>query len=199
MHTDPKWRLRPLEASELDELYQTRMETDFPSAERPNLSAMRRHMRENLQEIFVLTDGQRDAAYAVCAEANGVILVTLLAVYAEQRGQGTGTALMACLKERYADRRAILLEVEDPDKAADEKERHTRERRIAFYRRASYQQLAGVSHTSFGIPLLPMALPLTDTLANVRASIAMDMEAIYHKILPEWLWAQVITKDTRQG
>lgn len=195
MDTTRNWALRPMKREELDALYEKRMQLDFPSAERPNLAAMRRHVDENLQSIWILQDEDEDAAYVVCAEANGLVLVTLLAVFAERRGGGTGSALLELLAEKYYNKRAILLEVEDPLDAEDEADHAIRTRRIGFYERNGYQFLDGVRHDSFGVHLLVMALPLEDTLENVRKNAVTDLQAIYHKVLPMALWDRVTTQE----
>lgn len=195
MTTRPTWTLRTLDESELDALYQARIGPDFPSAERPSLAAMHRHMQDGLQTILMMNDGHEDAAYAVCAEANGIVLVTLLAVFADKRGGGHGTMLLSLLRAHYASARAILLEVEDPADAEDGNDRTIREKRIAFYQRNGYAFLEGIHHVSFGIHLLLMAQPLHDSLAEIRASAIPDVRAIYNKILPESHWSRVVTKE----
>lgn len=187
------WSLRKLRESELDTLYIQRIEPDFPSAERPSLPAMHRHMQHDLQTIYIMHNDTDDFAYAVCAEANDIILVTLLAVYKENRGGGYGSALLALLKETYADKRAIILEVENPEDAEDVGEHATRERRIAFYERNGYTLLPDIAHISFDVPLLVMALPLADTLVDIDKSAVDDLKTIYHIILPENRWEKVVT------
>lgn len=187
------WTLRKLEKWELSGLYRNRLEEDFPSNERPNLPAMHRHLQEGLQEIWVMTDGLQDAAYAVCAQANGIVLVTLLAVYPDRRGGGVGSALLALLQGHYAGQRAIVLEVEDPKDAQDEADRLTRTKRIAFYERNGYRMLRGYDHNSFGVHLLLMAYPLAGTLEDIQASAREDVPAIFDRVLPAHLRAQVTT------
>lgn len=199
MDASKQWALRPMQEEELDTLYAERIEVDFPSAERPSIAAMHRHVHNGLQNVWIMTeetpDGVRDAAYAVCAEANGIVLVTLLAVFAENRGGGRGSALLSLLRAQYEGKRAIVLEVEDPKDATDAADLNTRERRIAFYERNGYRFLTGLEHISFGVPLLPMAVPIVDTMENLRQSAVQDLQAIYHHILPEHLWPRVTTRE----
>lgn len=195
MTTNQKWHLRKLSETELDALYTGRMEEDFPSAERPSLNAMHIHMQKGLQEILMMTDGTRDAAYAVCAEANGIVLVTLLAVFKEGRGSGHGTRLLELLRKHYAQKRAILLEVEDPADAEDNADEVTRTKRISFYKRNGYRFLEGIDHHSFGVHLLLMAFPLEDTFDNLRASAVEDVQAIYHVIIPAEKLHRVTTRE----
>lgn len=187
------WNLREMRPEELDGLYKAHMEPVFPSAERPSLTAMHRHVKRNLQTIWIMTDGTKDAAYAVCAEHAGTVLITLLAVFESFRGGGRGGALMELLREKYKGKRSILLEVEDPKDAQDESELHIRQRRIAFYRRNGYQLLPEIRHVSFGVPLLIMALPQQDSLEAIRMEAVDHLQAIYHIILPEDMWPNVVT------
>lgn len=193
--TKGNWTLRRMDSHELEALYLQRIEPDFPRAERPSLAAMSRHLKEGLQDVYIMTDGQSEAAYAVCAQANGIVLVTLLAVYAEQRGGGRGSALLSLLAAQFKDRRAIVLEVEDPLDAQEATDRTTRERRIAFYERSGYRLLPGIRHDSFGVHLLLMALPLADSMEGIRGTAVEDMQAIYHRILPDALWLRVTTVE----
>lgn len=201
MNTQEKmpWTLRKLEESELDDLYIHHIEKDFPSSERPNLPAMHRHMKENLQQILMMTDGREDAAYAVCAHANGLVLVTLLAVFEGKRGGGRGSALLSLLREYYADTRAIVLEVEDPEFAEDYADLETRNKRIAFYERNGYRRFEGVRHLSFGVRLELMGLPIKDSFDQVRIGIVEDIRAIYRIILPESRWERVVTSEAGDG
>lgn len=185
-----------LSAPELDALYEGRIRADFPSAERPSLPAMRRHLRDGLQTVWMMSSVQGDEGYAVCAEANGIVFVTLLAVYKEKRGGGRGTALLSLLRGHYQHSRGILLEVETPEDASDARARLVREKRIAFYARSGYHLLEGLAHESFGVPLRIMALPLEDTAEGLRASAAEDIQAAYHRILPKEHWGQVTTRET---
>lgn len=195
MDRDTKWRLRVMDPGELDALYKNHMEKDFPSAERPNLKAMRRHVREGLQEVLLLSGGKADAGYSVLAEANGVMLITLLAIFPQKRGQGLGTILLTLLQARYKAKRAILLEVEDPAMAEGAADKKIREKRVAFYERSGYMLIDEVEHTSFGVPLLLMALPLADTMERVRAGVVHDVQAAYARVLPETLLPRVVTRS----
>ncbi len=195
MTVSQKTHLRPIKLEELDDLYKQRIESDFPSAERPPLAGLRYQYTAGLQEILLLRIAKRDVAYAVCAQENGVALISLLAVFKEKRGGGFGTALLGELKAHYGHLRAILIEVEDPARATSAADRKTREKRIAFYQRAGYRFLEGVDHVCFGVPLLPMAISLADSPENVRKTAASDLQALYHRILPKHLWGQVITSE----
>lgn len=195
MSNKPTRTLRRLDESELDTLYTTRIAPDFPRNERPSLAAMHTHMERSLQDIFIMTNGTEDEAYAVCAEANDIVLITLLAVFADKRGGGRGTALLGLLRAHYADRRALILEVEDPKDANSDDELATRSKRIAFYERNGYRFFSNISHVSFDVPLLLMALPLTDTFEAARSTALDDMHAVYRKILPEKHWPRVVTTE----
>lgn len=197
MSTAQKHTLREIHSeTELNALYHARIRADFPSAERPSLAAMRLHIREGLQTVWVMTGEPGDEAYAACAEANGIMFITLLAVYKEKRGAGRGAALLSLLRGRYRHSRGVLLEVETPEDAADADERRLREKRIAFYARNGYRLLEGIAHESFGVPLHIMSLPLADTAESLRASAVQDIQAAYHRILPKPLWNQVISRET---
>lgn len=195
--TSPAWHLRPIKQEEYDALYTAHIETNFPSSERPSRNALRYHMQHDLQEVFILTNGEEDVGYCVCAKAQNIVLVSLLAIYDGHREKGYGSVLLACLQEHYADLRGILLEIEDPNDAETPEDVDIRNRRMAFYKRAGYHLLDDIEHLCFDVPLLPMALPLGDSLTALHAAAVDDLTAIYHTILPKPLWNQVLTRFIR--
>lgn len=189
------WRLRTVKTEEYSTLYTSHIATSFPRNERPSEAQLLHHLERELQEILLMTDGERDVAFCVLAEANGIALVTLLAVYEGEREKGLGSVLLSLLRRAYADRRGILLEIEDSKDAENDADRAIRERRVHFYTRAGFQFIRGVTHDCFGVPLLPMALPLRDSFENIEKTAVADLTAAYHKILPESIWGRVVTRS----
>lgn len=186
--------LRELCEKTLPALYSLRMQADFPSNERPNLPALCRHVREGLQRVYLLEQAGEPVAYAVVAEASGVALVTMLAVYPERRGDGVGSEMVMQLMARYRHLRGLLFEVEDPMKAPDEASRRTREKRNAFYERLGCRFATGVDHCGFGVPLLLYLLPIADSYNALNASAVSDLTAVYDRIVPEDLRHRVWTR-----
>lgn len=193
MEPERTLRLHKLSENELDKLYNTHIEVDFPRNERPSRNAMHYHMQEGLQEVLLLYDGAEPVAYTALAQANGVVLITLLAVFADKRNQGYGTTLLTLLTERYADKRAMALEVEVPQDAADSAERAVREKRISFYQRSGFHLLEHIKHIAFDVPLMLMSQALCDTDDGVAASAVLDIAAIYDIILPGQIRGRVRT------
>ena len=111
----------------------------FPPAERKPFSMILRTCRRGDGEMLAMVG--EDGSFlglAITLLHGGLVLLDYLAVTPEARGQGIGTATLAALRARYADRR-LLLEIEDPDEPSDN--RADRLRRQAFYRRCGMVEM----------------------------------------------------------
>ncbi len=112
-----------------------------------------------MQQCFAYADNGIEKAYAVCAasHSNGYVLISLFSVYPAFRGFGIGTAFLEQLKERYAGKKGLLLEVEKPECARDEAERAVREKRMPFYARAGFRVVPNLKYAIWGVPMHLMA------------------------------------------
>lgn len=158
---------------------------DFARGEYPPYFVLNAQLKEGILEGLVLSDGEADMAYAVCAAGhdNGCVLISLLAVFKELRGQGIGSGFMAHLAKRYADKQAIIVEVEKPELSKTTKERETREKRIHFYEKAGYHVIPGVEYSIWDVPMHLMALPLKASEQMVNGNIDKIMYEIYLELM----------------
>lgn len=129
-------------------------------------------------------------AYALLANtADGKKhMLDYYAVLPQYQSCGWGSRFLNMLSEELPGD-AILLEVEDPDYAPDEKERAHWQRRIRFYERNGCVH-SSVKLNLYGFDYTLMQLPqqkrLTD--AEVRAA----MEEIYHTFSPPDMYAKYV-------
>ena len=132
-----------------------KIKKDFAPEEYAPYRVLYKQLKKGIQQGYLLFADGREAAYAVCAAAhpNGFVLISLLAVYPEYRGSGFGTEFIREIKEIYADKKGVIVEVEKPENAKDEAETINRENRIAFYRKAGFHMVPGIAYSIWTVPM----------------------------------------------
>lgn len=131
--------LKKVKIQEFKDLYRKHIVQDFPSNERPNLEGFRRRILKNNEQVFIFEEEEIKKGYCLVADLEEYVLVTFLAVYKENRGQGIGTKILKELKEKYSEKKGILLEVENPEYIENEKEKNTALKRIKFYEKSNFK------------------------------------------------------------
>lgn len=159
----------------------------FPRNELRPLWSVRQLQRQGRYAGWGAFAGETLAGYALlCWDDKGTALLDYLAVMENFRCQGAGGALMHFLLSdgtRLPWRR-LIIEVDDPDFAPDERERALRLRRMAFYRRTGVRE-TGVRVRLFGAryrvftDLPPDAMTDEACQASVRA--------MYPALIAPWL------------
>ena len=104
-------------------------EAAFPACERKLFSVMAEKAGQGV-DLLAIEDEGAFCGLAIVLVYGAVALLDYFAVMPEKRGGGIGGAALALLKEKYAGR-ALLIEIEDPDEASEN--RAERVRRKAFY------------------------------------------------------------------
>lgn len=94
-------------------------------------------------------------------QKNGYVLISLLAVFHEYRGQGIGSESMKELRVMYENKQAIIVEVERPDFSQTPEECDSRKRRIEFYEKAGFYLIPNIDYSIWDVPMHLMAMPLT--------------------------------------
>ncbi len=131
--------LKKLKIQQFKELYRKHIMQDFPKTERPNLKGFRRRILKYNEKVFIYEEETIEKGYCLVSEIGEYVLVTFLAVYKENRGQGIGTKILKELKEKYNNKKGILLEVENPDFAENEEEKSMQLKRIKFYEKSEFE------------------------------------------------------------
>ena len=132
--------IRILNQEQMETLYKTKLQEDFPANELKPLSRLVTMMEEGIYECTGLYSGEKLAAYAffVRLEERGYYLLDYLAVEADFRGQGLGSIYMQKMKEYFPDCKGLFIECESeselreatPENASMLAERRNR---IRFY------------------------------------------------------------------
>lgn len=178
--------IRRMDVAEFKDFYK-RIEKDFSPDEHAPYEVLHQQIQEGIQEALVFGEGERDLAYSICADNhdNGYVLISLLAVFQECRGQGIGSAFMKALRTMYEHKQAILLEVEQPELSQTLEESDTRGRRIKFYEKSGYYLIPKVEYSIRNIPMHLMVLPLKVSKETINEQIGQIIYQIYFKLLGE--------------
>jgi hypothetical protein len=143
-----------LAAREFKRIYK-QIKKDFAAGEYPPYFVLHRQILNGIQQCFLYIPEGVEKAYAVCAggHPNGYVLISLLSVLPAYRGLGAGTAFLNKIKENYADKKGLLVEVEKPEDAKTSEEKEVREKRIRFYQKAGFRVVPGLNYSIWGVPM----------------------------------------------
>jgi len=181
-----KYNLRPMELDEFRLLYK-RIVSDFSQGEYAPYPIIYQHLQAGLQKAMIFTADDQDRAYSICTDNNdnAYVLISLLAVFREYRGQGMGSAFIERLCLMYKDKQALLVEVERPDQAKTKQDGDVRRKRIEFYEKAGFYLIENVDYSIWDIPMHLMALPLIASKETISLEIKGSMYALYLSLLGE--------------
>jgi len=180
-------KLHDLSVFEMEQLHRERMRDDFPPTELKPFFMIRDLLARGVYRCLGLEEHGAVVGYACLYQdgAGTMPLLDYLGVFREHRGRGLGTAFLELLKEACSDAPGILLEVEDPNCAADAADRENRLRRMAFYTRA------GLRRTQIDVWLYDVdyAILVQDTGAPVSPeTIWQGLVHVYRGILSPDGW-----------
>lgn len=170
--------LRAMNPSDLKVYYQY-IKQDFPAGEYAPYEILLQQLRDGRQRGVILHEEDQDLAYAICSGSNDFVLISLLAVLPQRRGQGLGSKLLAALQGHYADRAGLIVEVERPELARNAQEQRTRQSRLHFYRQAGFHLITGVEYVIWGVPMHLMACPLQMDIDDISARIETIIYDLY--------------------
>ncbi|MBR4808005.1 MAG: GNAT family N-acetyltransferase [Lachnospiraceae bacterium] len=155
-----EYEIRVLTRSEIQKIYARNMTGDFPPDELKPLSMMEMALDKGKYICYGYFRGGEMAAYAYFALLDRNILIDYYAVDSNLRGQGLGSAFLADLIAGPLNNYdCALLEVEDPDYAADPEEKETCLSRLRFYLRNGLTDTGArslLNHVNYAILALPV-------------------------------------------
>lgn len=167
---------------EIRALYRERLVRDFPRSEVKPFFAIRALVRRGCYGCLTIRDESGSVAayfFYLIDRANSVLFVDYFAVDAARRGEGVGSEALRLLGASFPNF-DVLLEVEDPAKAADGADETLRRRRIAFYERAGFEMTA-LRVLLFGVALNVMVKSGRGPADPVHRA---RLEAIYEAMFP---------------
>ena len=177
-----------LSAAALTEIYDRYMTSDFPKDELKPLERILYTMETGLCCAYGMYEQDELRGYAIFIVPDGLRygLLDYLAVLKEYRGMGVGHAFFEQVGEvlatRYPALNGFYIESENVASAADEGERQTREKRIAFYRQ-NHCVMTTLESRLFGVDYSILLYDL-DGKNTVSASVK-DLDGIYRAMFKE--------------
>lgn len=109
----------------------------FPASERKPFGIIRKMYRQRRTDVWCILQDGMFAGFTATVNGNGLILLDYLAVSANRRGGGIGSAALVQLLDRYAGK-GVFVEIESCRE--DTPDRQLRERRKKFYLSAGMKE-----------------------------------------------------------
>ena len=184
--------MRLLTRDEVGQVYHEHLVKDFPADEVKPLWAIYRMMEEGGYDPFGLYVDGVMKGYALFTRQESALLIDYYAIIAEYRGQGYGSLFLKAMREHYKTLPGILFEVERPEMATSEEDRHVRERRIHFYRKNGLVD-TGIRVTVFDVAFRMLYLPCCG-VTDVEM-VKQDLERVYRFMLPGHYYEEKVQWD----
>lgn len=185
--------LKVLNKEEIKQIYETEMQYDFPAAELKPLSVIYRMLDAGHYEGKGLYEGNKLMAYVFFSYATlgDVVLIDYLAVCSKYRSKGIGGKLISIIREEMSDWKGIVLEVENPEFAANEAEYSIQCRRIGFYSNNKIK-MSDVKVTVFGVPFSIMYFA---DFSLKESNVKKELKGIYAIMFPKDIYDKQVKFD----
>ncbi|HEY9060671.1 MAG TPA: GNAT family N-acetyltransferase [Pseudobacteroides sp.] len=179
-----QYNIRTIIEQELKGIY-NKIERDFAANEYAPYEVLYQQIRNGAQEGMFLCKDEQDVAYAICAGSNKnrYVLISLLAVYEQFRGQGIGTVFLKELCNKYSDKLGIIVEVEKPEESTSKEEEDFRKKRIDFYEKAGFRLIPNINYSIWDVPMHLMAMPLLTSIGEINRNIGSIIYEIYLQLM----------------
>ena len=180
---------------EIERIYEAHLVYDFPEAEQKPLPVVRRLKREGRYRGFGCYEGGTLLGYTFLIHEKGseTCLVDYFAVCRGGRGKGTGSLFLQELCKTLAPKR-LVFEVEDPETAADEREKKIRERRMAFYHSNQVRD-TNLFTRQFGVDL---RILFWSKQQETEAGIYEELDRIYRFVFGERYQKGTVSLEKRE-
>lgn len=184
--------LKELNRSEMKEIFEKRMQRDFPPAELKPWKRIADMLDRGIYFAYGLYEEDELMAYAffVSHPKRDYVLLDYYAVTEQARGTGIGSRFLSLWKEELNNSSAVLAEVENPDFAVNDKAREMQERRIAFYEKND-MIVTDICSRLFSVEYKIMYLPIDEEIEN--EVLYEELNKIYHFMFPEKYHVSEIT------
>ena len=155
-------QIQEFDLKTLTTVYTQLLPQEFHAAEVKPPEMVLRLYEQGLYRGYGLYDGSTLVGYAFfCTSADGKNrLLDYYVIRQEYRSAGHGGTFLTLLQKTLAAFNFLLIEVENPDYAADAADRQNRIRRIAFYERNGCR-MTGIQSDLFGCQYNIMTLDLS--------------------------------------
>lgn len=180
----PQYTIKKLGNKEITFLYGTYMRQDFPADELKPLSHIIKSMEEGYGFSLGLYEEERLAGYSVfiLCEETKCALLDYFAILSDRRGEGLGhrafSLFDAYFKEKLPLVKGLYIESERITAAENEKQRLTRERRIAFYQSCGCE-MTDLRAVLFGVDYSVLYMRMGNP---VQGASLEALDALYRKM-----------------
>ncbi len=156
----------------LKSIYRQYMRKDFPLQELRPWQAMKKAWDRGVYSAFGYYENETLLAYASFYDCSmhPYSLLDYLAVMPRLRGQGIGSAFLKELLPLGSVNKDIFIEAESPALAREEKEKHTREKRVAFYEKNG-ARTTGINCRLFGVDYTLLYYPKQGEIQTKKVSL----------------------------
>lgn len=189
------YTVKKLDKEEIGHIYQTYMRKDFPSDELKPLSHITRSMDAGYGFSLGIYGGEELVGYAVfvlCGESRCALL-DYFAILREKRGSGLGhhafLLFAAYFEENLPEVDGLYIESERISAADDEKQRLTRQRRIAFYQSCGCEMTA-LRSVLFGVDYSVLYKPIGE---RGQSASLTALDILYQKMFKPEHYARSVS------
>lgn len=177
-------RLENLNREEIRRVYEERMKEDFPPNELKPLSMLYDGLDQGRYICFGLKEKENIIGYCYLLKNGDDYLIDYLAIYPDRRNHGLGGKTLESVSDYLAKEgaRSIIGEVENPEFATSEEERHLQTRRFGFYMRNGFRD-TGVKVECFKAHfiMIETGKDLVHSKEEIRELYAMHLKSILTK------------------
>lgn len=176
--------IRKMMPTDLKNIYKS-IELDFAVGEYAPYDVLAKQLEKGVQKGYIFRNSEKDVGYSICADgcANGFILISLLSVHKEFRGNGFGSTFLEELIRSYSMNQGVIVEVEKPENSRSDEERALCEKRIRFYQGAGFHLIPDIDYSIWDVPMHLMGLPLKASEDTLNEMIGQIMHEIYLELM----------------
>ena len=168
--------------SQVENLYKSRLKSDFTEDELKPLSSMKESWKEGNYDCYGLFDREEILGYAFFVSNGDNCLLDYFAIKEDRRNEGLGSIFLKQLAACMEKEKCVIVEVEDPNQANSFDDKTLRNRRLQFYLRNGFMETT-LKSSVFGVSyrLLEVSNSVPHSARNIRAAYI----ELYRSILPE--------------
>lgn len=177
--------IKKLTDKEVIDIYSTYSIRHFPAEERKPLSSIERMLKDGIYTGYGLYEKENNHsllcyAFFTILPDHSNILLDYFAVIEEYRSHGIGSLFLQHMKDSVTEYNGLLIEIEDPNYASNEKELSIRNKRFAFYN-TNGCVFTGILAEVFGVHYRILYFPILST--PPLETLFTDIDAIYQHMV----------------
>lgn len=184
-------QLEHLTKAQVEEIYKNKMTVDFPKAELKPLEVILKAIDDCLYEPLGLFDESKFIGYTFLVKIGSDYLVDYLAVIPDERNNGAGSRLVQLLADHLKAAGDVIVEVEDPNLAADAMAKDIQTRRYNFYLRNGCTD-TGLRVKCFGVPF--RILRVGQRKSEDHEALWKLYQEFYRRVLPKEMFEKNIER-----